>query len=99
VTRDRKDLGRTGDTQRLKKPDLSLEDTLAPKTRGPDPKPGSRPVDGYNPYDTWPATQEPDAARRNTDLRRLSEWIRLKRQVETLRKDRDKDDPGDEHGR
>ena len=81
--------GTYGDTQRLKKPELSIEDTLAQKMRGvnvaPTPKP--KPDDGYNPYDTWPSIQEPDAAKRNTDLRRLSEWIRLKRQIESLKKD------------
>jgi hypothetical protein len=87
LKRDRKDLGRTGDTQRLKKPELSIEDTLAQKMRGANVTPTVKPEDGYNPYDTWPSIQEPDAAKRNTDLRRLSEWMRLKRQVETLKKD------------
>jgi len=93
LKRDRKNLGRTGDTQRLKKPDLSLEDTLAQRQRGVNVTPSTKPEDGYNPYDTWPSIQEPDAAKRNTDLRRLSEWIRMKRQVETLKKD-DKDKSG-----
>jgi len=87
LKRNRNSPGRTGDTQRLKKPDLSLEDTLAQKKRGVNVTPSAKPEDGYNPYDTFPSIQEPDAARRNTDLRRLSEWIRMKRQVETLKKD------------
>jgi hypothetical protein len=87
VDRDRKDLGRTGDTQRLKELELALEDTLARKMRGLDVTPTAKPQDGYNPYDTWPSIQAPDAAKRPTDLQRLSEWIRLKRQIETLKKD------------
>jgi hypothetical protein len=93
--RDCKNPGRTGDTQRLKKPDLSLEDTLAQQKRGLNVRPKLKPEDGYNPYDTWPSIQEPDATKRNTDLRRLSEWIRLKRQVESLKKN-DADDADDE---
>jgi hypothetical protein len=43
---------------------------------------------GYNPYDTVPNLREPDSAQRHADLRRLSEWIRLKRQME-MQRDKD----------
>jgi hypothetical protein len=93
VERDRKDLGRTGDTQRLRKPDLSLEDAVADDPRGAQAIPAAKPEDGHNPYDTFPSIRQPDAARRQTDLRRLSEWIRLKRQIEVLKKN-DGEDTG-----
>ena len=41
---------------------------------------------GYDPYDTFPNVREPGVAQRQADLRRLSEWIRLKRQVSELKK-------------
>ena len=41
---------------------------------------------GYNPYDTFPNVRQPGVATRQADLRRLSEWIRLKRQVSQLKK-------------
>jgi hypothetical protein len=81
MKRDRKDLGRTGNTDRLKVLDLSIDDPYGPRAAG----------DGYNPYDTWPSVQSSDSTRRNKDLRRLSEWIRLKRQVEALK---EQEDPG-----
>jgi hypothetical protein len=41
---------------------------------------------GYNPYDTFPNVREAGVTTRQADLRRLSEWIRLKRQVSQLKK-------------
>jgi hypothetical protein len=41
---------------------------------------------GYNPYDTFPNVRQTGVAARQADLRRLSEWIRLKRQVSQLKK-------------
>lgn len=41
---------------------------------------------GYNPYDTFPNVRQDGVAGRQADLRRLSEWIRLKRQVSQLKK-------------
>jgi hypothetical protein len=38
-----------------------------------------------NPYDTFPNLRANDVGHRQADLRRLSEWIRLKRQVEALK--------------
>ena len=56
---------------------LELEDTAA--------KPAA--VPGYNPYDRNPVKagppKKPAAAR--SDLRKLSEWIRLKKEVENLK--------------
>ena len=40
---------------------------------------------GYNPYDTFPNVRHPDMGQRQADLRRLSEWIRTKRQVAQLK--------------
>jgi|HubBroStandDraft_5_1064220.scaffolds.fasta_scaffold536253_2 hypothetical protein len=45
----------------------------------------ARPEAGCNPYDTFPNLRSNDPGRRQSDLRRLSEWIRLKRQVEALK--------------
>jgi len=44
---------------------------------------------GYNPYDTFPNVRHRGLADRQADLRRLSEWIRLKRQVSQLKKSGD----------
>jgi hypothetical protein len=41
---------------------------------------------GYNPYDTWPNVRQAGVTQRQADLRRLSDWIRVKRQVATTRK-------------
>jgi hypothetical protein len=72
--------------------ELSLEDTIAQQRRGLFPK--GKKADSYNPYDmdtpAAPANKPSVAAdpkRRPTDLRKLSEWIRLQRQVEALKKD------------
>jgi len=41
---------------------------------------------GYDPYDTFPNVRQPGLGQRQADLRRLSEWIRTKRQVAGLKK-------------
>ena len=41
---------------------------------------------GYNPYDTFPNVRHDGVGQRQADLRRLSEWIRVKRQVSQLKK-------------
>jgi hypothetical protein len=78
--------------------ELSLEDTLSQQTRGVAAK-ATKGTGGYNPYDAaLPNTaaadrggkadgKAPDAKRKPTDLRKLSEWIRLQRQVEALKKE------------
>ena len=66
-------------------PKLSLEDTVAQKLRGIPVKTRTGVV-GYNPYDAVPAAKpkEPEAKHKPTDLRKLSEWIRLRREVAEL---------------
>ena len=71
--------------------ELSLEDTLSQQRRVLAPRKGA--VSGYNPYDTRVGasnaakpTDSPDPKRKPTDLRKLSEWIRLQRKVEELKK-------------
>ena len=56
--------------------ELLLEEHAAPARAGY----------GYNPYDTFPNVRQPGLGQRQADLRRLSEWIRTKRQVADLRK-------------
>jgi hypothetical protein len=71
---------------------LSLEDTVAQKMRGL-PVKARTGVGGYNPYDAVPAAkakyEEPKP--KPTDLRKLSEWIRLQRQVAELNQEKPKD--------
>ena len=45
---------------------------------------------GYDPYDTFPNVSQPGVAQRQADLRRLSEWIRVKRQVSQLQRPRER---------
>jgi hypothetical protein len=67
--------------------ELSLEDTLAQKMRGV-PVKTRVPVTGYNPYDAMaPAPADSSTpTRKSTDLRKLSQWIRMQRQVNGLKK-------------
>jgi hypothetical protein len=44
---------------------------------------------GYDPYETWPSVRTPGSTAKQADLRRLSEWIRLRRQVSQLKKSDD----------
>jgi len=47
---------------------------------------------GYNPYETLPGMRRGGPSPRQADLRRLSDWIRLKRQVTAIKSaERDKD--------
>jgi len=81
--------------------ELSLEDTLSQHRRGVAPPGAKGTVGGYNPYDTPIGSTDdrnprkagvaPDPKRKPTDLRKLSEWIRLQRQVEALKKDPEPD--------
>ncbi len=72
---------------------LSLEDTIAQRMRGAAVKRSV--VSGYNPYNAEPATtsKQPGSKRKPTDLRKLSEWIRLKREVEQLNQEPPKKKP------
>ncbi|HEX9473860.1 MAG TPA: hypothetical protein VF931_06710 [Steroidobacteraceae bacterium] len=56
--------------------DLMLQDRGAPVSTG----------SGYDPYDTWPSVRTPGSSAKQADLRRLSEWISLRRQVSQLKK-------------
>jgi hypothetical protein len=78
---------------------LSLEDTIAQKMRGVPTKTRTGVV-GYNPYDAEPAAKGKQAEGKQaegkpkpTDLRKLSEWIRLQRQVAELNPDATKKNP------
>jgi len=75
--------------------ELSIEDTAAQLRRGLRP-PGGRPAGvGYNPYDVAPAAggrsdhapvpEDGKPAHKPTDLRKLSEWIKLQRRVQALK--------------
>jgi hypothetical protein len=69
---------------------LSLEDTFGQQARGlggaVKKKTGHS---GYNPYDAGPTGKPRETEKKKpTDLRKLSEWIRLKRDVEALDKER-----------
>ncbi len=75
--------------------ELALEDTAALRNRGV--AVAASPVVGYNPYDTGPASgkqvapERATTAPKRTDLRQLSEWIKMQRRVEDLKKDDGKD--------
>jgi hypothetical protein len=56
--------------------ELTLEEPAVPAELGV----------GCDPYETWPSVQTPGSSARQADLRRLSEWIRLRRQVSQLKK-------------
>ena len=74
---------------------LSLEDTIAQKMRGVPVKTRTGVV-GYNPYDAVPAAkakaETAEQKPRPTDLRKLSEWIRLQRQVAELNQEKPKEE-------
>jgi hypothetical protein len=83
--------------------ELSLEDTLSQQRRGLTPQSRKGTVVGYNPYDTPVVPPDatklgvpPESKRKPTDLRKLSEWIRLQRQVEALKKQGPESDPESE---
>jgi hypothetical protein len=68
---------------------LSLEDTVAQRMRGIAKRAKGGVVGGYNPYDMEPtAPKKAEATEKPTDLRKLSEWIRLTRQVAALKKEK-----------
>jgi hypothetical protein len=66
--------------------ELSLEDTLTPRRGGLPFKAAG----GYNPYDTVPLDESRDRdrnkLRKQADLRKLSEWIRLTLEIDELKK-------------
>jgi hypothetical protein len=72
-------------------PDYSLEDTASQAMRGVQ-VPGSSSSAGYNPYDTFPSIGTATGIHRQADLRKLSEWIRRKRDIDRKKKDDGKKD-------
>jgi hypothetical protein len=48
-------------------------------------------VKGYNPYDSGKLARSGQPSKRR-DLRKLSDWLKLKKQAETRRPDDDTDD-------
>ena len=69
-------MGRYESTAATGSHELMLEEQAVPAKSG----------GGYNPYETFPNVRQPDVGQRQADLRRLSEWIRVKRQVSQLKK-------------
>ena len=69
-------MSRNDSTERTGTFELMLEEQVMPAKTG----------HGYNPYDTFPNVRQAGTAARQADLRRLSEWIRTKRQVAQLKK-------------
>jgi hypothetical protein len=70
---------------------LSLEDTSTQIRRGIAPT-HSTGVSGYNPYDTYPNSQSTATHGSNQELKRLSEWIRQKRQAEKIKAEREQEE-------
>ncbi|MGA2399821.1 MAG: hypothetical protein ABSG30_17435 [Steroidobacteraceae bacterium] len=83
--------GREVSTERLKKlenPGLSLaEDAPTPFDKvKPNPQ---GVVKGYNPYDSGKLARGGPPPKKKTDLRKLSDWLQLKKQAETKKPDAD----------
>jgi hypothetical protein len=77
-------------------PNLSLEDTSTQIRRGITPT-HSTGVSGYNPYDTFPNSHGTATHGSTQELKRLSEWIRQKRQAEKIKAEREQEER-DEQG-
>ncbi len=71
--------------------EFTLEDTVATRGFASPAAAKAKPVVGYNPYDRTvgrkPPPPEGETQRRRTDLRKLSEWIRLQREIEARKKE------------
>jgi ADP-ribose pyrophosphatase len=65
-------------------PNLALEDTTRQLIRSRQYRGASKET-GVNPYDTFPNTSSGTGAHKTQELRKLSEWIRQKRQAEQLK--------------
>ena len=72
--------------------EFSLEDTIVPRGLAASTRSKATPVVGYNPYERTagakPPPKELGPRRKPTDLRKLSEWIRLQREVEALKQEK-----------
>ena len=72
-------------------PNLRLEDTGAQLARGVPPhKPGPGRNFGANPYNAVPPTGDSGLNDRNSEMRKLSAWIRQKRAAEELKARRER---------
>jgi hypothetical protein len=72
-------------------PNMSLEDTNAQLNRGVLPVHGNNHT-GIDPYDTFPTLGGTSGKDRNAELRRLSAWIRQKRDVARLKAEEESPD-------
>lgn len=66
-----------------RKPELSLEDTLAAKVRLRYPGKAARA--GQDPYQLDEVPKPGEEKKKPTDLRELSKWIKAKREIEALK--------------
>jgi len=69
--------------------EFTLEDTVATRGLVNSAPSKAKPVVGYNPYERTPGGKPPpevEPRRKRTDLRKLSEWIRLQRELEARKK-------------
>jgi hypothetical protein len=73
---ERKSVNHSESTARTGTFELTIEAKALPDNLG----------NGYDPYETWPSVRQPGSTSKQADLRRLSEWIRLQRQVSQLKK-------------
>lgn len=83
--------GREVSTERLKKlenPGLSLADDAPTPFDKVKPNPQGV-VKGYNPYDSGKLAHGGPPPKKKTDLRKLGDWLQLKKQAETKKPDAD----------
>ncbi len=83
--------GREVSTERLKKlenPGLSLADDAPTPFDKVKPNPQGV-VKGYNPYDSGKLAPGGPSPKKKTDLRKLGDWLQLKKQAETKKPDAD----------
>jgi hypothetical protein len=88
------ELGLDGSTARLTKLDngaLALADDAPPPSAIVKPNPKGV-VQGYSPYDSGLLEKKKGVARKTTDLRRLGEYFKLRRQASANRQHEDKDE-------
>jgi hypothetical protein len=72
--------------QRLENPTLSIADDAPTPFEIARPNPLGT-VKGYDPYDSGKLGKPPAQPKKKTDLHRLSEWIKIKKQAGTVDKD------------
>ena len=74
--------------KKLENPELSIADDAPTPFDGVKPNPQGV-VKGYNPYDSGKLGRNGAPPRKKKDLRKLSEWLRLKKQAENNTPDDD----------